>query len=251
MFDHTRPAGALPQPPARGVRLFAAPLLAVLGLLLLVNVVDALGPARAGLVVGPAVATALVALARRAGLSWDDLGMGRRSWRPGAIYGGVGVAVVAAVYGGVVVLLPAARAAFLDHRYHLAPGPALLTALVVVPLGTVLVEEVAFRGVLLALVRHHRGTAWASGISSALFGLWHVLPSLRLDRANHAVGAVFGHGVLAQVLVVAVAVGFTAGAGLVFCELRRRSGSVLASAGLHWATNGLGVMVAATLWSLH
>jgi membrane protease YdiL (CAAX protease family) len=30
--------------------------------------------------------------------------------------------------------------------------------------------------------------------------------------------------------------------GLVFGELRRRSGSVVASAGAHWATNALGVL---------
>ena len=40
-------------------------------------------------------------------------------------------------------------------------------------------------------------------------------------------------------------------AGVVFCELRRRSGSLLASAGLHWATNGLRVLVAGSLWTLH
>ena len=33
--------------------------------------------------------------------------------------------------------------------------------------------------------------------------------------------------------------------GLVFGELRRRSGSVLASAGAHWATNALGVLFGA------
>jgi membrane protease YdiL (CAAX protease family) len=42
---------------------------------------------------------------------------------------------------------------------------------------------------------------------------------------------------------------FTGLAGVVFCELRRRSGSLLASAGLHWATNGLGVLVAAAVWA--
>src|SRR5689334_6502090 len=144
--------------PARHTGRFVAPLLAILGLLLLVNVVDSLGPARAGLVLGPAVTFALVLLARRAGLSWDDLGLGLRSLRKGALYGGLGMVAVGAVYGGAL-LLPAVRAAFLDDRYHLRPGPALLTALVVVPLGTVLLEEIAFRGVLLALVRHHRGTA--------------------------------------------------------------------------------------------
>jgi len=41
---------------------------------------------------------------------------------------------------------------------------------------------------------------------------------------------------------------FTGLAGVVFCELRRRSGSLLAPAGLHWATNGLGVLAATAIW---
>jgi membrane protease YdiL (CAAX protease family) len=37
-------------------------------------------------------------------------------------------------------------------------------------------------------------------------------------------------------------VALTTVGGLVFGELRRRSGSVVASAGAHWATNALGVL---------
>lgn len=42
---------------------------------------------------------------------------------------------------------------------------------------------------------------------------------------------------------------FTTGAGVLFSVLRHRSGSLLAAAGLHWATNGLGVLVSALMWS--
>jgi membrane protease YdiL (CAAX protease family) len=87
-------------------------------------------------------------------------------------------------------------------------------------------------------------------LSSALFGLWHVLPSLRLGASNQAIGAVAGPGGAAQATIVAAAVGFTAVAGLLLCELRRRSGSLLAPAGLHWATNGLGVLAGAIAWGL-
>ena len=81
--------------------------------------------------------------------------------------------------------LPLTRDAFRDARYHSNTGHALLTAFVLIPLGTVLFEEVAFRGVLWALLRRWRGTRTATAVSSALFGLWHVLPSLGLagDKA--------------------------------------------------------------------
>lgn len=42
---------------------------------------------------------------------------------------------------------------------------------------------------------------------------------------------------------------FTAASGVVFCELRRRSGSLLAPAALPWATNGLSVLASAAVWA--
>src|SRR5690606_13056202 len=133
--------------------------------------------------------------------------------------------------------LPATRAAFLDARYDLPTRDALITALVVIPLGTVFVEEVAFRGVLQGLLTQHRGVGWGLGVSSALFGFWHVLPSLGLVEVNPAIRAIAGDSPTAQALVVAGVVAFTTIAGLLLAELRRRSGSLLASGGLHWAVN--------------
>ena len=43
-------------------------------------------------------------------------------------------------------------------------------------------------------------------------------------------------------------VAFTALSGVVFCELRRRSGSLLAPASLHWAANGLSLLASAAVW---
>lgn len=211
-----------------------------------VNVANRFGPPGTGLVAGPLVALVLVLLGRRAGLTWHDLGLSRSTLLPGLKWAIGSVAVVAVVYA-IGAAVPFTRPAFQDVRYHLHLSAALLTAFVVVPLGTVLLEEVAFRGVLLGLVNRHRGAVWASVTSSVLFGLWHILPSLRLNSANEAVGSAFGTGVTGQFLAVAGAVGFTALAGLLLCELRRRSGSLLATAALHWATNGLGLLITAGL----
>ncbi|MFC5007352.1 CPBP family intramembrane glutamic endopeptidase [Dactylosporangium cerinum] len=203
-----------------------------------------LGPPHTMLIAGPAGALLLVEVARRAGLHADDLGLSRRSWRSGAAYAGICAAAVAVTYT-VAALAPVTRGAFRDERYATAMGTAVLTALVVVPLGTVLFEEFAFRGVLWGLVRSRRGPAQASIVSSVLFGLWHILPSLRLGRVNPAVARLVGPGPTGQVLAVAGAVAFTTVAGFVLCELRRRSGSLLAPIGLHWAVNGFGVLATA------
>ncbi|GAA3345027.1 hypothetical protein GCM10020358_50560 [Amorphoplanes nipponensis] len=203
-----------------------------------------LGPPGTMLVAGPLGALVVLLVARGSGLGADDVGLGRGSLRRGAAYGLGCVAAVAVVYL-VAARLPVTRSAFLDERYRLDPGAAVRTAFLVIPLGTVLFEEVSFRGVLWGLVRRERGAAPATLVSSALFGLWHVLPSLRLHRVNPAVAGLVGPGPAGPFLAVGGAVLVTAVAGVLFGELRRRSGSLLAPLGLHWAVNGLGVLVTA------
>jgi membrane protease YdiL (CAAX protease family) len=219
----------------------------VIVVLVAVNVIDA-SVAHASLVLGPAGAAGFLAIARWAGLSWPEIGLGPGTWRRGLIWAAGAIAAVAVVFAAGAAL-PLTRDAFRDARYHLSAGHALLTAFVLIPLGTVLFEEVAFRGVLWALLRRWRGTRAATAISSALFGLWHVLPSLGLAGDNEAIGSAVGKGTSGEAISVLGTVAFTGLAGVVFCELRRRSGSLLAPAGLHWAVNGLGVLAAAAVWA--
>jgi uncharacterized protein len=218
----------------------------VVAFLVAVNVADA-RVAHAALVLGPAGAAGLLALARWAGLSWAELGLGRGTWGRGLRWALAAIGIVAVVFA-VGAALPLTRSAFRDTRYDFGWGHALLTAFVLIPVGTVLFEEVAFRGVLWGLLRRRHGTAVATGVSSALFGLWHVLPSLGLAQADQAIGSTVGRGSSGQAVSVLGTVLFTALAGVVFCELRRRSGSLLAPAGLHWATNALGVLAATAIW---
>jgi uncharacterized protein len=191
-----------------------------------------------------AAAALLVALARRDGCSWSALGLGREALEPGLRWAG---ALVAAVLLGylVAVALPATRQAFADTRATSLSGAALLGHLLVrVPLGTVLFEEVAFRGVIYAMVERRRGVRAAIAGSSLLFGLWHVLPSLGLRHANAAVAGALGAGTAGALVAVVAATAGTALAGVAFCELRRRSGGLVAPFALHWALNGVGLLVA-------
>ncbi|MGY1753469.1 CPBP family intramembrane glutamic endopeptidase [Blastococcus sp. SYSU D01042] len=190
----------------------------------------------------------LLAAARLAGLSWAQLGLGRARLRSGCAWGAGAVAVVAGVYCAGV-LLPLTRSAFQDDRYDLALPQALHAAFVAIPLGTVLLEELAFRSVLWgALARHCR--PWQVLVTtSVLFGLWHLIPALRGGvGSNRGVSEAVGPS--GGLLVVAGTLLVTTVGGLVFGELRRRSGSVLASAAAHWATNALGVLVGLVAWHL-
>jgi membrane protease YdiL (CAAX protease family) len=188
--------------------------------------------------VRPLGAAALVGLARWNGLTWAQLGLARERMPSGARWGLGGVAVVGVVYTAGA-LLPVTRPAFLDTRYDLPLPGALYSAFVVIPLGTVLPEELAFRSVLWGTLARFSRPWQVLATTSVLFGLWHVLPALQVGATNDGVAtAAGGHGAL----VVLGTVGLTTVGGLVFGELRRRSGSVLAGAGAHWATNALGVL---------
>lgn len=195
-------------------------------------------------------AAALLLIARRSGLSWAQLGMGKHRVRHGAAWAAAAITAVAVVYVAGL-LMPETRPAFLDTRYHLGVPDALLTAFVIIPLGTVLLEEVAFRSVLWGMLRRHMTTWRVVLVSSTLFGLWHVLPSLHFASANRGLSEVSpGPGAPGTALVVLITVVFTALGGVVAGELRRRSGHVLASAGMHWATNALGVLFGVIAWRL-
>lgn len=222
------------------------PIVITCAVLVVVNVVGHEGPHHTMLVLGPIAAVALILLARHAGLSFDELGLGRRHVRRGLVFAAVEIALVIAVYL-VAAAIPATREAFHDQRYQLSLGAAAVTAFIVIPLSTVIPEEIAFRGVLLGLFNRRARPLVAAAASSGLFGLWHVLPSLRLSTVNPAVSAVVGTGWAGALLGVVGAVLFTSAAGMVFCELRRRSGSLLAPIGLHWAVNGLGVLMSALI----
>jgi membrane protease YdiL (CAAX protease family) len=189
----------------------------------------------------------LVAWARLDGLTWSQLGLGRNRLGAGCRWALGAIGLVAGVYV-VGVLLPLTRPAFQDVRYDLPLPEALRTAFVVIPLGTVVLEELAFRSVLWGMLSRHLRQWQVVVTTSVLFGLWHVVPALRGAATNRGVSDAVGGGGSAAVVVGTVAL--TTVGGLVFGELRRRSGSVLASAGAHWATNALGVLFALVAWHL-
>ncbi|GAA1295668.1 CPBP family intramembrane glutamic endopeptidase [Saccharothrix xinjiangensis] len=194
------------------------------------------------------VATAcLLGVARWAGLGLAEVGLDRRFARRAALVGAVGVVVVGAVFGAAL-LVPAWREVFHDGRVVVdGVGALLWVVLVRIPLGTVLLEEVAFRGVLPALLGAGERWRWGPVLgASALFGLWHILPSLAL-RENAAVDALLGDAPVLVTVASAVVASAVAGVGLHWC--RHVGRGVLAPVLVHLATNCGGVLAA--WWVLH
>lgn len=187
--------------------------------------------------VAVAMTAALAGVAAAGGLTAGDLGLARGTWLSGLRWGGAAAAVVAAGYA-VAALLPAVRDAVQPDGTSWAG--ALVKALVVIPLITVIPEEFAFRGVLWGLLNRRSGRRAATAVSSLLFGLWHVFPALGGGAANNSVSSVLGDGPSGVLLRVVGTVLFTGLAGVLFGVLRDRSDSLLAPIALHWAVNGIG-----------
>lgn len=183
----------------------------------------------------------LLWIARADDLSFVDLGLaGWVNSRRGLRWGGACVAIACVFYAAM--LLTPARELLADERTAESAGPLLVQVLVVIPLQTVLWEEFAFRGVLWAIIRRDHGWKIATAVSSVLFGLWHVLPAVTFSGASGAVDSTVGSGIAATTATVVVTVVFTGLAGAFLCELRRRSGSLLAPIAAHWSANGLGAV---------
>jgi len=139
--------------------------------------------------------------------------------------------------------LPATRELFTDRRVDQHSATLLLYhTLVRIPLGTVVLEETLFRGVLLGLALRRWSPPVAVAFSSVLFGLWHLLPARGLSGFNPVV-ATATQGTLRQVLVILLAAAATALVGVVFCWLRLRARSLAAPAMLHLAGNMLFLFV--------
>jgi membrane protease YdiL (CAAX protease family) len=192
-------------------------------------------------VCGLVAAAVLVALARAAGLSWSDLGL--RSIRRPALVGLAGAALIAVVFG-IALAVPPLRTVYQDGRVGTPDfGQLLWLTCGRILFGTVLIEEVAFRGVLPALLgaRDDRWR-WPPILgAAALFGLWHFLPALAIGR-NAAVHAVFGGTPVVVLQVLAMAAAGVAG---IFLHWWRHAGrGVLASVIVHFTTNAGGLTLA-------
>ena len=108
-----------------------------------------------------------------------------------------------------------------------------------IPAGTVLWEETAFRGVLQAALRRVLPGPAAIAVTSGVFGIWHVRPTIAALRINGIGDADPGGRPPgpAPAAAVAGAVLGTAAAGVVLSRFRDRSGSLAGPVLLHLTAN--------------
>lgn len=182
----------------------------------------------------------LVAVGLLDGNTWTDMGLSWRYWIPGLLWA-IGCMLLITLVYLIGSLHHRTREAFHDERIgDMSGGRLAFQALIEVPFGTVVLEEVAFRAVLLSMLVRRMGLGWGLTVAAILFGLWHILPSIGTHEQNPAMGRMAGSGVRGNIVAVTLSVVTTAVSGILFAGLRLVSGSVLAPMGFHWATNGLG-----------
>jgi membrane protease YdiL (CAAX protease family) len=215
---------------------------AVLVLFSVLRSLGLLGPPRYSWVPVIMLTAALALIAWTTGATRADLGLERQYLRSGLLYGAGAFGLVLLVLV-VAAVIPATNGFLHDSRAQISGGRMLYELAVSILLLTAIPEEFAFRGVLLGSALRLWGPLRASLITSVLFGLWHIAPTLHTMRDNRATAGLSA-SVAGQVLVVLGSIAVTFVAGLIFCWLRLRSRSLIAPVMAHFATNGLALAVA-------
>lgn len=180
---------------------------------------------------GLAVAVVLLVIAWWSGLGLADLGLEPRRAPAGLAWGGAAFGLVALVLA-IGIALPTTRAHFHTQRGAVGFGTLLFEVLITIPIGTILVEEIAFRGVLLGLLGRLTSPVWAVVWCSLVFGIWH---------ADGVIRATSGGAVHVAVATIGTILA-TGAAGVAFCFFRLMSRSLLAPFLAHLATNTLGLV---------
>jgi len=208
-----------------------------------VFVLTAFNVARAFGLLGPALVADAILFAAMALIAWSerltltDLGL-RRDALPTGLACGLGAFAVVFLVLLLGAVIPATNGFLHDSRAAISGARMFYDLFVSILLGTVIPEEFAFRGVLLGTALQIFGRWGAIVLSSALFGLWHITPTLHTMSDNQTVR----HTPAVFVVLGAIAATFVA--GVIFGWLRLRSGSLLAPAIAHFATNGLALTFA-------
>jgi CAAX protease family protein len=205
--------------------------------------VDTIVPARAYPLVNTAVAGALIAIALSAGTTAAAIGLtiGRRT----VLAAVLGLASVTAVLATGWALPPIREVFTASPAATITSADLLWAVLIRVPFGTVLLEEVAFRGVLPALLgADGQRWRWRSVLgASVLFGLFHLLPAIKQGQCDAlAVHSLFcpAGPVLGPAAVMIVAMGL----GILLCVVRHVGGGLLAPFAVHTAANSAGYVLA-------
>ncbi|MDQ5970204.1 MAG: protease family protein [Patescibacteria group bacterium] len=173
-------------------------------------------------------------------LTPSEIGLSRQ-----AILGGLRVAapfVVAIIISGLSLYF-FKKDIFLDSRYKQTLADMIIKVLVILPITVVIIEELIFRGFLMAILAQLFDLRFATIVSSLLFGLWHVYSAGGIKADSLHLPFTVPRVVISVLVILA-----TSMAGLFFAWLRIKSDGIFASILVHWSLNATGVVLAFLAW---
>lgn len=177
-----------------------------------------------------AVVTLLVVWSSRQGLSWEALGLVPKQLSS-ALRLGLGCGLILSLPSFLAILFPAQLASFVDtgQWQQMSYLGLMYRAMVGIPVGIAIFEEVAFRGVLYGLWASSVGYRLAVVSNSIAFGLWHIAPMYDLVQGGTLFATPFhlAAGVTSGIV-------FTALGGCIFTWIRYQTGSIYGVAVSHW-----------------
>lgn len=223
------------------VQFYAQEIALIILILLYGTVLARLVPKKYHLWLNIGIAAVAIIVGFAFNLTLNQMGLGLRHILPGIF-----VAVIASVVITAATLcisaIPFLRHYFLgDDLAHASGKLIAFEAAIRIPLGTALIEEILFRGVLLGLLLTHYDAFIAIIISSVIFGLWHIFPTINTLESNDGVAAVM-HNKKRKTGSVVGTVVVTFAAGLIFSWLRIIANSIIAPWLVHWSINASGVV---------
>ncbi len=193
------------------------------------------GTVPASLLLPNLVATAALLLWARkgTGLRWHELGLRRHGAARSALYG-TGAALLISAPLVLSLLFPWLPFSVSSATYaSLTTCQLLWRLLVELPFSTALCEELAFRGVLQALLLRRLPVAPTVAITNLAFALWHGVINLVTVE-----GSSLSQTGLATPALIAAMAGVLAG-GVIFSLLRLWSKNLAGSVVCHWLVDAL------------
>lgn len=188
----------------------------------------------------------LLAIAKINGIQLKEIGISKNTLKKGIKYGTIGLIATATIII-IGMLIPNTREMFMNNNYNNI-YQALIAAFIIIPIATVIPEEIAFRGVLHGILQRFNNIKFLFIGSSLLFGIWHIASSLNFTEKSAILISTLGSGTTAQWIGVIIPVTATTIAGLIFTWLRQKTNSIIAPIFIHWALNAFGAVASATAW---
>lgn len=132
---------------------------------------------------------------------------------------------------------------FADKRYQQSLVKLIFTVMISIPLATVLLEELIFRGILFSLLRKVMNIKYSIVFTSLAFGLWHLFSASLVSVSGLDLSFA-----IPKILIILGVVIATSLAGWFFLWLRIKSNSLLAPILVHWTINGTATVLAYFAW---